>query len=194
MHEAPGTFARPRGTLPAAADAGEGAEAPGLYAVLGLGNLIQGDEALGGHVVARLLERRETLGALPFPDAVELIDGGTVGLGLIPYLVGLDGLVIVDIVNADAAPGTLVDLDAAAVLAHEQVMGAHDLGAEELLGALLFMGALPRRVRVVGIQPAAITLGTELSPDVAAAVPGLIDAVVGYLAAWQAEDGATAGG
>lgn len=116
------------------------------------------------------------------------------GLGLIPYLVGLDGLVIVDIVDADAAPGTLIDLDAAAVLAHEQVMGAHDLGAEELLGALLFMGALPRRVRVVGIQPEAITLGTALSPEVAAAVPGLIDAVLGYLASWQDEDRAITGG
>jgi len=194
MHDAPGTFGRPRGTHPPTADPREGAEAPGRYAVLGLGNLIQGDEALGGQVVARLLEGPELLAVLPFPDAVELIDGGTVGLGLIPYLVGLDGFVIVDIVNADAAPGTLVDLNAAAVLAHEQVMGVHDLGAEELLGALLFMGALPRRVRVVGIQPAAITLGTELSPEVAAAVPGLIAAVMGYLAAWQAEDGATAGG
>jgi len=179
--------------LPATAAPREGREAPGRYAVLGLGNLIQGDEALGGHVVARLLGRPEELAALPFSDAVELIDGGTVGLGLIPYLVGLDGLVVVDVVNAGGEPGTLVDLDAAAVLAHEQVMGVHDLGAEELLGALLFMGALPRRVRVVGIQPAAITLGTELSAEVAAAVPGLIGAVVGYLAAWQAEDGATAG-
>ena len=194
MHDAPGTFARPRGTHPPTGDPREGAEAPGRYAVLGLGNLIQGDEALGGQVVARLLEGPELLAVLPFPDAVELIDGGTVGLGLIPYLVGLDGFVIVDIVNANATPGTLVDLYAAAILAHEQVMGVHDLGAKELLGALLFMGALPRRVRVVGIQPAAITLGTELSPEVAAAVPGLIAAVMGYLAAWQAEDGATAGG
>jgi len=179
--------------LPMAAASPAGPEAPGRYAVLGLGNIIQGDEALGGHVVARLIERPETLAALPFPDAVELIDGGTVGLGLIPYLAGLDGLVIVDIVNADAAAGTLVDLDADAVLAHEQVMGAHDLGAEELLGALLFMGALPRRARIVGVQPAAITLGTELSPEVAAVVPELIDAIVGYLAAWQAQDGANAG-
>jgi len=145
-------------------------------------------------VVARLITRREALAGLPFPDAVELIDGGTVGLGLIPYLVGLDGLAIIDIVDAGAEPGTLIDLDAAAVLAHEQVMGAHDLGAEELLGALLFMGALPRRVRVVGVQPAAITLGTDLSPEVAAAVPRLIDAVLGHLAAWQAQDGAPPGG
>lgn len=159
------------------------------YAVLGLGNVIQGDEALGGHVVA-LLERDPALLA-PLADAacVTLIDGGTVGLGLIPYLVDLAGLVVVDVIDAGAPPGTLVDLDGADVLAHEPVMGVHDLGAEELLGALLFMGQLPRRVRVVGIQPAAITLGTELSPPVVGAVPDLVAAVVGHLAAWQAEDG-----
>ena len=179
---------------PKAATSRDDAEPPGRYAVLGLGNVIQGDEALGGHVVARLIDQRDALAALPFPDAVELIDGGTVGLGLIPYLVDLDGLVIVDVVDAGAEPGILVDLDAAAVLAHAPVMGAHDLGAEELLGALLFMGALPRRARVVGVQPAVIGLGTELSTAVAAAVPGLVDAVVGYLARWQAEDGATSGG
>jgi hydrogenase maturation protease len=100
----------------------------------------------------------------------------------------------VDVVDAGAEPGTLVDLNAAAILAHAQVMGAHDLGAEELLGALLFMGALPRRARVVGIQPAVIALGTELSAAVAAAVPGLVDAVVRHLAGWQLEDGATSGG
>ena len=168
------------------------AAAPRRYVVLGLGNLIQGDEALGGHVAALLHERPGILGALPMPDAVEPIDGGTVGLGLVPYLVGLDGLVVVDIIEAGAEPGTVVDLDGASVLAHEQVMGVHDLGAEELLGALLFMDALPRRVRVLGIQPLAITLGTELSPPVAAAVPALLDGIVGYLAAWQAEDGTTA--
>lgn len=158
------------------------------YAVLGLGNLIQGDEALGGRVVALLLDRPEALGPLPRPDAVELIDGGTVGLGLVPYLVCLDGLVVVDIIDAGAEPGTIVDLDGESVLKHEPVMGVHDLGAEELLGALLFMDALPRRVRVVGIQPVAITLGTELSPVVAAAVPLLLAAIAGHLAAWQAED------
>lgn len=159
------------------------------YAVLGLGNLLQGDEALGGRVVALLRERDDVLAALPDPAVVELLDGGTVGLGLVPYLVGLDGLVVVDIVDAAAEPGTIVDLDGADVMAHEPVMGVHDLGAEELLGALLFMDALPRRVRVVGVQPAAITLGTELSAPVAAAVPSLLGAVVGHLAAWQAEDG-----
>ncbi len=174
---APGTLPRPA------------AAAPRRYAILGLGNLIQGDEALGGRVVAELVDHPEALAALADPAAVALIDGGTVGLGLVPHLVGLDGLVVVDVVDTGALAGTLVDLDGADVLSHAPVMGVHELGAEELLGALLFMDALPRRVRVVGIQPAAITLGTELSPPVAAAVPALLAAVARHLAAWQDEDG-----
>ncbi len=170
-------------------DAGDAAGPGRRYAVLGLGNVIQGDEALGGQVVARLQDDPGLLASLADPGAIDLVDGGTVGLGLVPYLVDLDGLVVVDAVDAAAAPGTVVDLDGAEILAHETVMGVHDLGAEELLGALLFMGRLPRRVRVVGIQPAAIALGTELSPPVAAAVPALVAAVVGHLAGWQAEDG-----
>lgn len=170
-------------------DGGSAADVGRRYAVLGLGNVIQGDEALGGQVVALLRSAPDLLASLADPAAVELIDGGTVGLGLVPYLVDLDGLVVVDVVEASAPPGTLVDLDGSDVLAHEQVMGVHDLGAEELLGALLFMGRLPRRVRVVGIQPAAISLGTELSAPVASAVPGLVTAVATHLAAWQNEDG-----
>ncbi len=162
--------------------------------ILGLGNRLQGDEALGGTSAEDLRSRPAMLAALPFPDVVRVVDGGTVGLGLIPYLVGLDGLVVVDIIDADAAPGTFIDLDGYDVLRHDPVMGVHDLGAEELLGALLFMDEFPRRVRVMGMQPESITLGTELSPEVAAAVPGLIDAVLGYLASWQAEDRATSGG
>lgn len=169
---------------------GRSAAAAPRYAVLGLGNVIQGDEALGGHVVALLGREPERLAGLADPAAVALIDGGTVGLGLIPYLAGLDGLVVVDVIDAGRAPGVLVDLDGADVLAHEPVMGVHDLGAEELLGALLFMGELPRRVSVVGIQPAVISLGTELSEPVAAAVPDLLTTVVARLADWQAEDGA----
>lgn len=161
------------------------------YAVLGLGSVIQGDEALGGHVVARLGAEPGVLAALPDASRVDLVDGGTVGLGLVPYLAGLDGLVVVDIIDVEASPGALVDLDGATVLAREPAMGVHELGASELLGALLFMDQLPRRVRVVGIQPAAIALGTELSPPVAAAVADVLAAVGRHLAAWQAEDGVT---
>ena len=160
----------------------------GRYAVLGLGNRLESDEALGGLVVERLTADPGLLSGLPQPDAVELIDGGTVGLGLIPYLTGLDGLVVVDVIHGGEAPGALIDLEGATLIRHELVMSVHDLGAGELLGALHVMEAWPRRVRVVGLEPLAIELGLELTEPVAAGVPALLDRIVEHLDAWQRED------
>jgi len=160
----------------------------GRYVVLGLGNRLESDEALGGLVVERLQGDASLLAALPDPDAVDLIDGGTVGLALLPHLTGLDGLLVVDVIHANEAPGTLVDLDGATLIRHELVMSVHDLGAGELLGALHVMDAWPRRVRVVGLEPLAIELGLELTPAVAAGVPALLERIAAHLGAWQRED------
>ncbi|OGN86911.1 MAG: hypothetical protein A2X23_00835 [Chloroflexi bacterium GWC2_73_18] len=160
------------------------------YAVLGLGNRLQGDEALGAMVVERLRAEPPDAG----PGSLELIDGGTVGLGLLPYVAGLDGLVVVDAIEAGRAPGTRIDLDGRRLVRHGTAMGVHDLGARELLGALLVTGALPRRVRVVGAQPASLALGTDLSAAVAAALPGVCRAIRRRVGAWAAADAARAGG
>lgn len=158
------------------------------YAVLGLGNRLETDEALGAIVVERLVAEPALLAGLPDPGSVELIDGGTVGLALLPYLMDLDGLVVVDAINADRAPGTLIDMDGTSLIRHEQVMSVHDLGAGELLGALHVLEAWPRRVRVVGLEPQAIELGLDLTPPVAAGVPALLDAVAAHLREWQRAD------
>jgi len=159
------------------------------FAVLGLGNRIQGDEALGAIVVERLH------GELPasLTDTVELIDGGTVGLGLLPYLEDLDGLVVVDVVDHAAAPGSLVDMEIDPLRPAEGPMGVHELGAAELLGALLITGRLPRRVRVIGLQPDRIGMGTELSPALASQLPDLLATISERLTAWAAEIGSESG-
>jgi hydrogenase maturation protease len=162
------------------------------YVVLGLGNRIESDEALGALVIEQLTSDPSLLAGLPDPGAVDLIDGGTVGLALIPHLVDLDGLIVIDVISAGTAPGTLIDLDGSALMRKEQqVMSVHDLGAGELLGALFLMDAWPRRVRVVGLEPKMIELGVDLTPEVAAGVPALLEAVVAHLATWQREDAAS---
>lgn len=166
------------------------AEHPGRrYVVLGLGNRIQGDEALGALVIEQLSADGSPVGALPDPASVDLVDGGTVGLALLPRLEDADGLVVVDLIDGDLDPGTLQDIDGTLLLRRDIVMGVHDLGATELLATLGLMGAMPRRIRVVGIQPKRISLGTELTPEVEASVPGLVDTVLTHLRAWQREDG-----
>lgn len=159
------------------------------YVVLGLGNRIQGDEALGSLVVERLLSDTTILARLPDPASVDCLDGGTIGLGLLPLIEAVDGLVVVDLIDADRAPGTILDLDGESLLRRDIVLGVHDLGATELLATLHFMDAMPRRTRVIGIQPKEISLGVDLTPEVASAVPSLIDGIVGHLVAWQLEDG-----
>jgi hydrogenase maturation protease len=166
------------------------ADEPGCrYVVLGLGNRIQGDEALGSLVVEQLSAVGSPIQALPDPASIDLVDGGTVGLALLPRLEDADGLIVVDLIDADREPGTLQDIDGTLLLRRDIVMGVHDLGATELLATLQLMGAMPRRIRVVGIQPKRISLGTELTPEVAAAVPALVEAVLSHLRTWQTEDG-----
>jgi len=100
----------------------------------------------------------------------------------------LDGLLVVDAITARTEPGTLIDLEGASLIRHDLVMSVHDLGAGELLGALHVLEAWPKRVRVIGLEPKAIKLGLELSEPVAAGVPGLIEAIAGYLGEWQRAD------
>ncbi len=158
------------------------------YAVLGLGNRLETDEALGALVIERFQADPSLLASLPDPASVELIDGGTVGLALLPYIMDLDGLVVVDAITARKEPGTLIDLDGAAIVQHDPVMSVHELGAGELLGALHVLEAWPRHVRVVGLEPLRIELGLELTPPVAAGVPGLLTMIAAYLGEWQRAD------
>ena len=159
------------------------------YVVLGLGNRIQGDEALGSLVVEQLSADGSPVEGLPEPGSIDLVDGGTVGLALLPRLEDADGLVVVDLIDGDRDPGTLQDIDGTLLLRRDIVMGVHDLGATELLATLQLMGTTPRRIRGVGIQPKLISLGTELTPEVEGSVPALVAAVLGYLRTWQTEDG-----
>jgi len=158
----------------------------GCYAVVGLGNMLQGDEGLGHAVV-------ETLRASGQVAAARLIDGGTIGLGLLPYVDDLDGLIVVDTVDAARAAGSLIDLDGQSLTRDGPLMGVHDLGAGELLRALLLLDRVPRRVRIVGAQPERIGLGTDLSPVVAAAVGPICDRTRRWLRRWEREDVAAAG-
>ena len=100
--------------------------------VLGLGNVLLGDEGVGVRVIERLLERYD------FPEGVQVMDGGNQGLYLLPYVEDATRLVVVDAVQARKPPGTLVRLtgdeipvflDVASVINQYAVQGNISLGA-----------------------------------------------------------------
>jgi hydrogenase maturation protease len=147
--------------------------------VLGLGNIILRDEGLGVRACERLLER------YTLPASVEALDGGTLGLHLLPYLEGVRNLLILDAVRADEPPGTLIKLEGDAIpvaLAHK--MSMHQFGLSELLAVGGLLGEMPGRIVLWGMVPTVMEPGLDLTEPVAASLDALVEAVVGELAAW----------
>jgi hydrogenase maturation protease len=141
--------------------------------VLGLGNLLLGDDGVG----LRLLE--ELARDASARDArIELLDGGTQGLALLGRIEGRRALLILDAVALGAAPGTVHVLDGAQAMRAGGPPGesagtapAHEGGASQLLAYSGLLGDLPKRILVVGVEPRRVTTGIGLSPDVERAVP-----------------------
>lgn len=150
-----------------------------MIAVIGLGNVVCGDDGLGVHAVARL---RRT-GAVP--GGVELVEGGTAGLLLLPTLADARRVVLVDAIDDGRPPGALVRLageDWPRMFAAH--VTPHDVGLRDLLGAAQLSGAWPEELVLLGLQPQSTRMSATLSPPVAAALDGLVAAVAEQLAAW----------
>lgn len=145
--------------------------------VLGLGNILLGDEGVGVRVVEALAERRSLL-----PEGTRLVDGGTLGLDLLPLIVDTRMLVLVDAVDVGREPGAVVVLEGQAL---DQALGAHlsphQVGVSDLFAAARLLGGLPDPIVLIGIQPAEIAVGLALTDVVEAAVPAAVHAVVGEL-------------
>lgn len=149
--------------------------------VLGLGNALMADDAFGGRVVAALEER------YTFPAGTRLLDGGTLGLDLLPHLEEADKLLIVDILEMGAPPGTIFRLRGEEVpRAFAGKLSVHQMGVQDLLAVAELMGHLPAELVVWGVQPGSIEMSLELTPPVAAALGEVIAGIVGELRSWGA--------
>jgi hydrogenase maturation protease len=149
--------------------------------VLGLGNILLADEGVGVRVIERLLERYD------FPDSVRVLDGGTLGLDLLPYVEAASRLLVVDAVQAGKPPGTLVRLagDEVPIFLDAAKVSAHQEGLQDLLGVAAFKGCLPQDLVFWGAQIESLGVGLELSPPVGSQVDVLADKVIEELARWS---------
>lgn len=144
------------------------------------GNVLRGDDGFGNVVAARLL-------AAPTPAAVHVIEVGIGGIHLVQELLErADGLVVVDTVDLDRRPGTVVvmrpdvvDVDALTPSERrDELADMHYATPDRALMLARAMGALPDETFVVGCQPLdAERLGEGLSAPVAAAVEPAIDEI-----------------
>jgi hydrogenase maturation protease len=151
--------------------------------VLGLGNILLGDEGVGVRTVERLLEEYE------FPEEVRVMDGGTLGLDLLPYVEDCRRLLVIDAVKAGKEPGTLVRLAGPEVPAFLDAskVSPHQDGLQDLLAVAALKGYLPDEVVLWGVQIRSLGVGLEPSPVVAAQIDSLVNEVLTELARWGVE-------
>lgn len=146
-------------------------------AVVGLGNVLMGDDGLGPTVVRTLAAEYD------LAPGVSAEDLGTPGLDLTPFVADLDALVIVDTVNATGMPGEVCCYRRDEILAHapQPRLSPHDPGLKEALLTLEFGGRAPQEVLLVGVIPASVERGTDLSRAAAEAVGGALRCVLDEL-------------
>lgn len=140
--------------------------------VLGLGNLLLGDDGVG----LRLLEElRREWGET---DSIDFVDGGTQGLALLGYLADRPRVVILDAVGLGAPPGTVHVLGEPEIeqLRARRASTAHEGNALEVLALARLLRQAPGWVRIVGVEPAHIRTSLELSPVVESVLPRALEA------------------
>jgi hydrogenase maturation protease len=147
--------------------------------VIGVGNTILSDDGVGVHAARRLL------GDPRVPAGVTILDGGTIGLELIPYASDASRVLLLDAVNSGQAPGTLARMTGADLLGTTGGWSAHQLGVADLIAALFLVSSRPQEIVVLGLQPAHTDWGTTLSREVDAALGGFVDAALAQLQLWQ---------
>jgi hydrogenase maturation protease len=151
----------------------------GATAVIGLGSPLMGDDAVGLAALERLRAR------FAGDSSLTWIDGGTGGLALLPALESAQRVLLLDAIDADAAPGTLVELAGAELprrLAAK--LSPHQVDVGELLALAALRGTEPAELVAIGVQPARVELGVGLSAAVATALAGLVEGASARLRAW----------
>ncbi|HET7503431.1 MAG TPA: HyaD/HybD family hydrogenase maturation endopeptidase [Kofleriaceae bacterium] len=145
--------------------------------VLGLGNVLCGDDGAGVAVVHRLRQR------YAIPEPVRVVDGGTLGLDLLALVAASDRVILVDAVRAEGPAGTQVRItgDDVAPAVYER-LSVHQIGVADLLAGAALCERYPAEVVILGIVPATTDLLLGCTPAVAAGLDELVERVVAELA------------
>lgn len=151
---------------------GSNARRPGTL-VIGLGNVLRGDDGVGVRVI-------QALSAQPLAPDVEVVDGGTQGLGLVGLFEGRERIILVDAADVGKAPGQFVRfrLAEADLRGADEHLSIHAAGLRDALMLAQALKVLPDKVIIYGVQPARLDWDSELSSEVRAAVPRLAAALV----------------
>jgi hydrogenase maturation protease len=147
--------------------------------VIGLGNPLMGDDGLGLAALERLRDGWE------IPAGVELVDGGTWGMNLLPVIEDAGRVLLIDAIEIGAAPGTEVVIPRDRLPRYLATkISPHQVDLRDVLALAELRGTLPEHTTAVGLQPARVELAYELSDVLRDRLDQLVATVVGLLAEW----------
>ncbi len=149
-------------------------------ALIGLGNILLRDEGVGVHVVTALREK------YIFSPPAELIDGGTMGLNLLPFFENSTRVLIVDAVDFGREPGYIEEIedDRIPAILHPK-LSVHHIGLSDVLLAAALMGIKPEKICLIGVEPESIDVGMEMTDAIRSAMGKITDAVIDKLRQWS---------
>jgi hydrogenase maturation protease len=157
---------------------------PGAYdtLILGIGNVLWADEGFGIRTIETLHAR------YTFPDTVRIMDGGTQGIFLLPWVRNAKRLLIFDAIDFGLEPATLKVIRGDDV---PRFMGAkkvsmHQAGFQEVLSSADLVGDLPEELVLIGVQPELLDdYGGSLRPSVKAKIEPAIQLGLEVLDEWK---------
>jgi hydrogenase maturation protease len=143
----------------------------GTTLVMGLGNIIMGDEGFGVRVARRLKE-------IDLPDNVRVEEGGVGGFNLLGLLEGVEQLIVVDVMILPSPPGELELLEPGPEVAEpgKVILSFHQVGVLDLMQMWGLIGNVPE-VKFIVTQPQSMELGDGLSPPLQSAVDEAVETV-----------------
>ncbi|KEO55979.1 HyaD/HybD family hydrogenase maturation endopeptidase [Thioclava pacifica] len=159
---------------------------PARVLVLGIGNVLWADEGFGVRCVEVMAETRAV------PGNVKLLDGGTQGLYLLPFLEEAEALIVFDAIDFGLEPGemrVLRDADVPAFMGAKK-MSLHQTGFQDVIATAQLLNRCPGKLTLIGCQPVELEdYGGGLRPAVAAQIEPAITECVAELARWGIEVG-----
>ncbi|MDI6801994.1 MAG: HyaD/HybD family hydrogenase maturation endopeptidase [Thermodesulfovibrionales bacterium] len=150
--------------------------------LLGLGNILLRDEGVGVHVV-NAIKKRYT-----FSPEVEIIDGGTMGLDLLPFFERADKVLIVDAVDFGKEAGFIGMIEREKIPSVlNSKLSVHHINLSDVLFAADFMGIRPSEICLIGVQPKSLDVGLDMTEEISGKMDILIELTIGKLKEWGVE-------
>jgi len=141
--------------------------------IIGLGNPLRGDDGIGVYAAQELAARR-------LPPNVEVIDGGTQGLGIVNLIEGRRQVIVIDAADVGKSPGQFArfTLNEVHLQGDDQHLSIHATGLRDALLLAQALNILPPEMIIFGVQPKQLAWDSVLSPEVEAALPALVSAAL----------------